>query len=39
MIRPDGWICALIAVDADVVRELEIVFAGIFLDPLECEDI
>ncbi|KAI0506900.1 FAD binding domain-containing protein [Xylaria bambusicola] len=37
VIRPDGWIFALISVDTDVTRELESLFRGILYDPLrEC---
>ncbi|KAI1191858.1 FAD binding domain-containing protein [Nemania serpens] len=34
VVRPDGWICALISVESDVTREIETLFRGIFLDPL-----
>ncbi|KAI1421881.1 FAD binding domain-containing protein [Xylaria sp. FL1777] len=34
VIRPDGWICALISVDTDVAHELEALFR-ILLDPVQ----
>ncbi|KAI0538748.1 FAD binding domain-containing protein [Xylaria digitata] len=34
VIRPDGWIYALIEIDTDVTHELETLFKGILLDPL-----
>ncbi|KAI0474765.1 FAD binding domain-containing protein [Xylaria cf. heliscus] len=34
VIRPDGWICAVIPVDTDVAYELEALFGRIFLKPL-----
>ncbi|KAI1132704.1 FAD binding domain-containing protein [Nemania abortiva] len=33
VLRPDGWICALISVDADAMHELETLFEGILLNP------
>ncbi|KAI1752813.1 FAD binding domain-containing protein [Xylaria castorea] len=35
VIRPDGWICAVIPVDMNVTHELEGLFKGILLDPLQ----
>ncbi|KAK5631619.1 hypothetical protein RRF57_007333 [Xylaria bambusicola] len=34
VIRPDGWIFALISADTDVTHELESLFSGILYDPL-----
>ncbi|KAI3319623.1 FAD binding domain-containing protein [Xylariaceae sp. AK1471] len=34
VMRPDGWICAVIYLDKDVAAELEALFEGIFLSPL-----
>ncbi|KAI0454850.1 FAD binding domain-containing protein [Xylaria acuta] len=34
VIRPDGWVCAVIPVDMNVTYQLEALFGGIFSDPL-----
>ncbi|KAI0435038.1 FAD binding domain-containing protein [Xylaria sp. FL1042] len=34
VIRPDGWICALISVGTDVAHKLEVLFRGILYDPV-----
>ncbi|KAI1108117.1 FAD binding domain-containing protein [Nemania sp. NC0429] len=34
VVRPDGWIYALISMENDVTRDLETLFEDIFLDPL-----
>ncbi|KAI0810299.1 FAD binding domain-containing protein [Xylaria sp. FL0064] len=34
VIRPDGWICALVPVATDAIHELEALFRGILNDPV-----
>ncbi|KAI1827142.1 FAD binding domain-containing protein [Xylaria intraflava] len=33
VIRPDGWICAMLSVDVDVTSKLEALFKGVFTGP------